>query len=56
MEKLSIRDIFKGIDFSESEVEIAEKKFTEIFVEKGSVLLTPGEFVPYQYFVYEGRL
>lgn len=56
MEKLAIRDIFKGIEFSESDVEIAEKKFTEIFVEKGSVLLTPGEFVPYQYFVYKGCL
>lgn len=56
MQKCTIKDIFKGIDFSASEIELAEKKFTEIFVEKGQVLLTPGELVPYQYFVFDGCL
>ena len=56
MQKCTIKDIFKGIDFSPSEIELAEKKFTEIFVEKGQVLLTPGELVPYQYFVFDGCL
>jgi len=56
MQTCTIKDIFKGIDFSASEIELAEKKFTEIFVEKGQVLLTPGELVPYQYFVFDGCL
>lgn len=56
MQKCTVKDIFKGIDFSAFEIELAEKKFTEIFVEKGQVLLTPGELVPYQYFVFDGCL
>ena len=56
MRKNIIKDIFKEIDFTASEIEIAEHKFTEIFVEKGDVLLAPGELVPYQYFVYDGCL
>jgi len=56
MQTCTIKDIFKGIDFSPSQIELAEKKFTEIFVEKGQVLLTPGELVPYQYFVFDGCL
>ncbi|MBF4516869.1 Crp/Fnr family transcriptional regulator [Flavobacterium sp. ANB] len=56
MQKCTIKDIFKGIEFSSSQIAIAENKFTEIFVEKGTVLLTPGELVPYQYFVFDGCL
>jgi CRP-like cAMP-binding protein len=56
MQKYSVTDIFKGIDFTPAEPEIVEKEFEEIHVKKGEVLLTPGQLVPHQYFVFEGCL
>lgn len=56
MKKSTVQDIFKGMDFSPSEIEMAEKKFEEILLKKGDVLLTPGQLVPYQYFVSDGCL
>lgn len=56
MQKCTIKEIFKGIDFSQSELDIAEKEFEEVLVKKGDVLLSPGQFVPCQYFVFEGCL
>jgi CRP-like cAMP-binding protein len=56
MQKCSVQEIFKGVDFSASELEIVGKKFEEILVRKGDILLTPGQFVPYQYFVFDGCL
>lgn len=56
MQYCTIQDIFKGIDFSAEEADIVEKRFEEIIVKKGDVLLTPGQFVPYQYFVFDGCL
>jgi len=56
MQKCTIKQIFKGIDFSASELEAAENKFEEILVKKGDILLTPNHAVPHQYFVFEGCL
>ena len=56
MQNCTVKQIFKGIDFSPSELEAAEKKFEEIRVKKGDILLTPGQLVPHQYFVFEGCL
>ncbi|KGO91840.1 Crp/Fnr family transcriptional regulator [Flavobacterium subsaxonicum] len=56
MKKYTVQDVFKGVNFSLLELEIAEKAFEEILVKKGDVLLTPGQFVPYQYFVFSGCL
>ena len=56
MQKCSIREIFKEFDFTPAEINIAEDKFEEVNVRKGEVLLTPGQHVPYQYFVYDGCL
>ncbi|TRW26634.1 Crp/Fnr family transcriptional regulator [Flavobacterium zepuense] len=56
MQKCTIKQIFKGIDFSPSELEAAENKFEEIKVKKGDILLTPGQLVPFQYFVCNGCL
>jgi CRP-like cAMP-binding protein len=56
MQKCIVKDIFKGIDLSPLEIDIAEKKFEELQVKKGDMLLTPGQFVPHQYFVLEGCL
>jgi CRP-like cAMP-binding protein len=56
MQHTTVQDIFKGIDFSPAELALAEKKFEEIFVKKGDVILSAGQFVPCQYFVYAGCL
>ena len=56
MQKCTVKEIFKGLDFSPAELDITEKKFEEIVVRKGDILLTPGQFVPYQYFVFDGCL
>jgi CRP-like cAMP-binding protein len=56
MKNCTIQGIFKNVDFSSSEIDIAEKKFEEILVKKGEVLITPGHLVPYQYFVFSGCL
>lgn len=56
MQKCTVKDIFKGIDFSSSEMDSTEKKFEEIIVKKGDVLMTPGHLVSHQYFVLSGCL
>jgi len=56
MQKCTVKEIFKGLDFSPAELDVTEKKFEEIIVRKWDVLLTPGQFVPYQYFVFDGCL
>lgn len=56
MHHTTIQNIFKGIDLSTAESAIIEKKFEEIRVQKGEVILSPGQLVPYQYFVYDGCL
>ena len=56
MQNCTVKQIFKGIDFSPSELEATEKKFEEMRVKKGDILLTPGQLVPHQYFVFEGCL
>ncbi|KAF2520136.1 Crp/Fnr family transcriptional regulator [Flavobacterium salilacus subsp. salilacus] len=56
MQKCTVKDIFKEINFSESELAIVEEKFEEIYPKKGEILLLPGQPVPYQYFVCDGCL
>ncbi|KOS07430.1 hypothetical protein AM493_16305 [Flavobacterium akiainvivens] len=56
MQKCTACDIFKGLDFSEKEKDLAEEKFEELFPKKGDVLLTPGQPVTHQYFVLSGCL
>jgi CRP-like cAMP-binding protein len=56
MQTSTIQEIFKGIGFSPVQLRIAAAKFEEIRVKKGDVILNPGHFVPYQYFVYDGCL
>jgi len=56
MKNAIVQDIFKGINFSPSEIYIAEKKIEEIIVKKGDILLAPGQLVTYQYFVLNGCL
>ena len=53
---MDIQQIFKDVDFTVPQIEIAAQKFEELFPKKGDVLLTPGELVPHQYFVSEGCL
>lgn len=56
MKNCTIQNIFKEVDLSSAEIDAAEKKFEEIIVKKGDILISPGQFVPYQYFVFSGCL
>lgn len=56
MQNCTVHDIFKGLVFSKAEAAIVEKEFEKILVKKGDIILTPGKYVPYQYFVYDGCL
>jgi CRP-like cAMP-binding protein len=49
-------EIFKGVTFSETELEIVESKFQKLTVEKGDTILSAGQLVPYQYYVHTGCL
>jgi CRP-like cAMP-binding protein len=56
MKNCTIQNIFKEVNLSSAEMDAAEKKFEEIIVKKGDILISPGQFVPYQYFVFSGCL
>ena len=51
-----VREIFKGTQLSEDDFEIINSKFKRLFVYKGKILLSAGQFVQYQYYVYSGCL
>ncbi|MUU77711.1 Crp/Fnr family transcriptional regulator [Winogradskyella endarachnes] len=51
-----IKEIFKGIDFSPSEIELINSVFHKKDVEKGTILINYGEIVNHQYFISNGCL
>lgn len=55
-EESILSEIFKGIAFSQEEVNNIENKFEKIDLKKGSVLLQVNDIVTNQYFVYSGCL
>ncbi len=48
--------IFKGISFTESELEIINNKFKKTVVKKGEIILEANEIVTNQYYVQSGCL
>lgn len=54
MNSCTVNEIFKGVDFSDAEFDIAQSKFEKISVRKGEILLRAGQSVPYQYYVHDG--
>ena len=56
MEKSVVKHIFKEVNLSDTDVEIVSAKLKEIHVPKGQIILSAGQFVPYQYHVHSGCL
>lgn len=49
-------EIFKGISFSEKEIDFIDSKFEKMQLKKGDILLSPGIYATNQYYVYSGCL
>lgn len=56
MEHSIVHTIFRGLEFSPDELPEVERALEKLVVKKGDILLTAGQFVPYQYYVHEGCL
>lgn len=56
MENTVISEIYKGIDFTQEQLDIIKSKFEKQFIKKGETILREGQFVPYQYYVHSGCL
>ncbi len=52
----NIQEIFKGLIFTENEIKIIESVFHKVKVKKGTILLTEGDVVDYQYYILDGCL
>lgn len=48
--------IFKGISFTDDEAELVNPHLKKLVVPKGTILLSAGQFVACQYYVYSGCL
>ncbi|RNC86765.1 MAG: Crp/Fnr family transcriptional regulator [Winogradskyella sp.] len=55
-DKSKINEIFKGLEFTEDEIEIIASVFHKVTYKKGDILLKTGETTDYQYYTYEGCL
>ncbi|GAB5526794.1 MAG: Crp/Fnr family transcriptional regulator [Roseivirga sp.] len=53
---MTASDIFKDLDLSEALNQEIDEKLVLLSVQKGDVLLSPGDYAHYQYFVVEGCL
>ena len=51
-----IKEIFKGLTFSDKEVKIIESVFHKVKYKKGAVLLSAGDDADHQYYIYSGCL
>jgi CRP-like cAMP-binding protein len=56
MDTSFIENIFKGVNLSETEIELAINHFIKLHVAKGKIILSTGQFVPHQYYVSSGCL
>jgi len=56
MENEVVKLIFKEVSLTDSDAEMISAKFKEIQVPKGRIILSAGQFVPYQYYVQSGCL
>ena len=55
-EKSIVTEIFKGISFSQKEIDFIYCRLTKVILTKGDVLITPNTFVSHQYYVFDGCL
>lgn len=51
-----VTEIFKGISFSQKEMDFIYSKFEKVLVTKGDILIKPNTFVDHQYYVFDGCL
>lgn len=51
-----VKEIFKGIAFSQVQMDTAASKFEEVSVKRGDIILNAGQSVPSQYYVHSGCL
>lgn len=51
-----IKEIFKDLVFTKSEIKIIESVFHKINVKKGAILFNAGDIVDYKYYILEGCL
>jgi CRP-like cAMP-binding protein len=56
MENVVVKQIFKEVSLTDTDAETVSAKFKEIQVPKGRIILSAGQFVPYQYYVQSGCL
>jgi len=51
-----IKEIFKGLIFSEAEIKIIESVFHKVTYKKGTIILNAGDIADTQYYIYDGCL
>ena len=56
MENSVVKEIFKDVNLTNAEAEILAAKLKKLTVPKNRIILSAGEFVPYQYYVCSGCL
>jgi len=55
-EKLIIEEIFKGIFFTQNEIDFINKKFKKVTLTKGEFLIKPDVFLNHQFYIFSGCL
>ncbi|WP_246035909.1 Crp/Fnr family transcriptional regulator [Winogradskyella algicola] len=55
-DNLEIKEIFKGLVFSEDELKLIASVFYKIIIKKGDILIQTGDKVDSQYYILEGCL
>ena len=55
-DKSKIKEIFKDLVFTEEEIEIIASVFHKVEVPKGTILVSPGDYVTEHYYILEGCL
>lgn len=56
MDTSSVKEIFSYVNLNDADAQIVSAKLKKINVPKGKVILSAGQFVPYQYYVLSGCL
>jgi CRP-like cAMP-binding protein len=56
MQSSILHEIFKGVNFTEDEATAVSHQFKKLLFHKGDTILSAGQLVPYQYYVYSGCL
>src|SRR5687767_2709625 len=56
MDNAGVKQMFKEVTLTDTDIEQVSAKLKAIEVGKGEILLSAGQFVPYQYYVHSGCL